>query len=113
MNGTRHQTPFGPRLAAAAAAGAFGALALAGPAVARPDPGPALPIDGAPQGVDVGLAKHGNMPPLTETESGTLTDDDGVAYVQIGLGALSGAAFTAAAAVVVIGFRRHGTPHPA
>ena len=102
------------RVAAALAAGALSALMVAGPATASIDDGVAGPDDGTPAGVDVGLAKHGNMPPLTDIETGvsSTSSDDGLPYMEIGLGALSGAALTAAA-VVAFGARRHGRPNPA
>jgi hypothetical protein len=127
------------KLAAALAAGAFSAVALSGPAMARPDSGT---ITSGADSVtetewcmggevrqgregdvcvqrtgDTGRARNdvGQLPPAIDSDPGspTLLADDGLEYIQIGLGALAGAVFTAAAVAALGSRRRQDTPRPA
>jgi hypothetical protein len=110
------------RTAAAVAIAAVGGLAAVPAAAADP--------------VDVGAAKHGNVEapavdagrlrndidtPLSPSAAtpapvdppSIVVVDDGLEYVQIGLGALAGAAFTAAGIAALGSRRRQGAPRPA
>jgi len=93
-----------------AALGAAGVLALAvvGPAAARPDPGPG-DIPRCTTGCFAGQDGHSlNLPPATQVVEG------GVQVVQLGAGVLAGVVLAGAGmAVAARRTHRHAPAHPA
>jgi hypothetical protein len=106
------------RLASALGTAGLTVLVLAGPAAATPDTGAARNDIGQGPTVDVRRMLNDIDTPLPAadpaagSESGptVVQVDDGLEVLQIGLGALAGAAFTAAA---VAALRRRQVPRPA
>lgn len=108
------------QVAAALTIGAFAALAVAGPALADTDQGaarndtgqaPATDIRQLLNDIDTPLPPAKDVGPAAELPT-VLNVDGGLEVLQIGFGALAGAAFTAAG-VAVVSRRRHQLPDPA
>jgi hypothetical protein len=119
LRSTKEIDMYTTKLASALGAAGLTVLVLAGPAAATPDTGAARNDIGQGPTVDVRRMLNDIDTPLPAadpaagSESGpsvVQVDDGGLEFLQIGLGALAGAAFTAAG---ITALRRRQVPRPA